>query len=39
LTVGVDTGLFTALAENDGSPKKAQDLAQKIGVDPPLLCK
>lgn len=39
LTVGIDTGLFTALAEDGGSPKTAQDLAKKLGVDSPLLCR
>ncbi|SPO07028.1 related to O-methyltransferase B [Cephalotrichum gorgonifer] len=39
LTVGIDTGLFAALAEDGGSPKTAQDLAKKLHIDPPLLCR
>ncbi|KAL1855243.1 hypothetical protein VTK73DRAFT_8590 [Phialemonium thermophilum] len=36
LTVGVDTGLFFVLGA-DTKPKKVNDLAEAIGVDPPLL--
>lgn len=39
LSTGVDVGLFSALAENEGSAKNANELATKLGMDPPLLCK
>ncbi len=38
LTFGVDVGLFPLLADDGGSPKDAHDLANTLGVDPPLLC-
>lgn len=37
LAIGVDTGLFHLLAEDD-SPKKAGDMARTLGMDPALLC-
>lgn len=36
-TIGINTGLFHLLAEDGGSAKKADDLAAKLGIHPPLL--
>lgn len=38
LTVGIESGLFTALAEDGGCPKTAQDLAQRIDANPDMIC-
>jgi hypothetical protein len=38
LTIGVNTGLFHLMAKNGGSAKKAVDMAETLGIDPPLLC-
>jgi hypothetical protein len=38
LSTCIDVGLFTLLAEDGGSAKNANQLAAKLGMDPPLLC-
>ncbi|KAH9908508.1 S-adenosyl-L-methionine-dependent methyltransferase [Xylariomycetidae sp. FL2044] len=37
LTVGVDAGLFKAMAKNGGSSKTVSDLANQIGAEPSLI--
>ena len=37
LTLGVNTGLFDALAEDHASPKSVADLATKLGIEERLL--
>jgi hypothetical protein len=39
LAIGMNTGLFHLMAENDGRAKKASEMAKTLGMDPPLLCK
>ncbi|KAL2262440.1 hypothetical protein VTK26DRAFT_1343 [Humicola hyalothermophila] len=39
LSTAVDVGLFSLLAEDGGSAKNANELAVKLGMDPPLLCR
>ncbi|KAK4232773.1 hypothetical protein C8A03DRAFT_39595 [Achaetomium macrosporum] len=39
LSTGIDVGLFSLLAEDGGSAKNAKELAAKLGMDPPLLCR
>ncbi|KAL2174027.1 S-adenosyl-L-methionine-dependent methyltransferase [Thermothelomyces heterothallicus CBS 202.75] len=39
LTIGVNTGLFHLLIEDGAGPKKAEGLAAKLGIHPPLLCR
>jgi hypothetical protein len=37
ITLGVDIGLFSAMMEDDSSPKKVTKLAETLNVDPALL--
>lgn len=37
ITLGVDLGLFSAMMEDDSSPKKVTELAETLSVDPALL--
>ncbi|RYP84206.1 hypothetical protein DL769_001229 [Monosporascus sp. CRB-8-3] len=37
LTLGVDVGLFHAMAADDGSSKTTADLAQRVGVETPVI--
>jgi hypothetical protein len=37
ITLGVDLGLFSAMMEDESSPKKVTELADTLDVDPALL--
>ncbi|KAI1852185.1 hypothetical protein JX265_013038 [Neoarthrinium moseri] len=39
LTLGIETGLFKAMAQNDGSAKTAAYLSKQVGVDYPALAR
>ncbi|CAJ2510507.1 Uu.00g133160.m01.CDS01 [Anthostomella pinea] len=39
LTVGVDVGLFRVMAKDNGSSKKASELAKAVGVDIPVIAR
>ena len=38
LSTGVDVGLFSLLATNNGSAKNVDELATTLGMDRSLLC-
>ncbi len=38
LSTGVDVGLFSLLATDNGSEKNVDELATRLGMDLPLLC-
>ncbi len=37
ITIGVETGLFSILAEGNGAPKKVEDLARVLSMQPSFL--
>lgn len=39
LSIGVDIGLFHHMVKDGDQPKKAEDMAETLGIHPPLLCK
>lgn len=39
LSIGVDIGLFHLMVKYGNQPKKAEAMAETLGIHPPLLCK
>lgn len=37
ITTLIELGVFDVLAEDDGKPKKTEDIAKRVGADPNLI--